>query len=418
MNNKNSELRVFTEKEDDYKNVLITGDASGRLCLWRGFDSHRIEITEVEKYEQAVTHLLYGGRNRICVLLDNGVMEVRSVSLKDCLLSVDLTSLDLKLESLEILDLIKGATDEVFLASSEGEVVRLSLQSSKIWDKTTYVNKVNAEQISAIVRLKGDLSSLVLVERQTDKLGFECQTEKLIFVGGAESVVYGFSAEEHELVDKWSVGDAITAMDTFVSEEGGITFAFGTRGGKIMLRFDWEEHPKHLEFAKCILHMRFSPNGNLLAALCENQNLYLFSNTNGSYFEFDPKSFFFENEIPLSLNFFDNSKAIIVGTASANYYKLELPDLRNKDKVQDIDKFDISTVVLRYPLKSEQAVPRWNTFLCGQQQKFVAGGDQHGFLFFWKDAHQLKTNSGVLIHAHTSMLTDLKVSTNKVPTYT
>lgn len=414
LNRKNSELRIFTEKNEDYENILLTGDSEGRLCQWRGFASDRVQIKELETYDRPITHLLYAGNNKICILTDNGVIDVRILNMREGLLNIDLTSLDLKLESLEVLDMIKGAGNDIFLATSEGEIIKIVLHTDKVWDKASFVNKVRAEQISSIVKLKGDLSSIVLVERQTDKLGFDCQNEKLVFVGGEQSVVYGFSAEEHELVDKWSVGDTISAMDTFINEDGGIVFAFGTKMGKIMLRFDWEEHPKHMEFQKPILHVRFSPNGTLLAALCENGYLYLFSNTNGTYFEFDPKEVYFDNEIPLTINFFDNSKAIVVGTSECNYYKLELPEVRNKDKIQDNEKFDVANAVLRYPLFDEKNYSKWNTFVCGQEQKFIAGGDENGLLYLWKDIDQLKQNCGIALRSHCSRITDIKVSSNKV----
>ena len=59
-------------------------------------------------------------------------------------------------------------------------------------------------------------------------------------------MVYGFSYETHEIVDVWTIGDQITAMDCINFEDGGTVFALGTIGGKIYLRIDWEESPRYL----------------------------------------------------------------------------------------------------------------------------------------------------------------------------
>ncbi len=53
--------------------------------------------------------------------------------------------------------------------------------------------------------------------------------DRILFVAGSNSKVYGFSVETHELVDVWTVGaeQLITAMDCVSFEDGGTVFAVG-----------------------------------------------------------------------------------------------------------------------------------------------------------------------------------------------
>jgi hypothetical protein len=111
----------------------------------------------------------------------------------------------------------------------------------------------------------------------------------VIFATGEASVVYGISTETHELIDMWSVGgDPITAMDSLAFPDGGTINAFGSKEGRILLRFDWEEMPKPFEFKKQITDIKFSSDAAYLVAACANQHLYVFTYNNNSYFQDPP----------------------------------------------------------------------------------------------------------------------------------
>ena len=156
LNRKNSELRIFTEKNEDYENILLTGDSEGRLCEWRGFARDRVQIRELKTYNRPITHLLYAKNNKICVLQDNGIIDVQILNMNCSLPEIDLKSLNLKLESVEVLDMINGAEDDIFLATSEGEIIKIVLNSNNVWNMTSFEKQYRAEQISSIVKLKGE----------------------------------------------------------------------------------------------------------------------------------------------------------------------------------------------------------------------------------------------------------------------
>lgn len=104
--------------------------------------------------------------------------------------------------------------------------------------------------------------------------------------------MYGISTETHELIDMWSVGDSITAMDSLAFPDGGTINAFGSAKGKILLRFDWEEIPKPYECSKAITDIKFSSDAAYLVAASENQHLYVFTYNNNSYFQDPPTEYY------------------------------------------------------------------------------------------------------------------------------
>lgn len=58
-----------------------------------------------------------------------------------------------------------------------------------------------------------------------------------------------------------------------------------------------------------------------LAAVSANQIIYIFSINNKNYFQTPPKQIHLDNEIPMTLNFTDENKMILVGTNTRSQYK-------------------------------------------------------------------------------------------------
>lgn len=144
-------------------------------------------------------------------------------------------------------------------------------------------------------------------------------------------MVYGFSYETHEIVDVWTIGDEITAIDSINFEDGGTVFALGTNKGKIYLRIDWEESPRQYDCKQQINDLKFSSDTSCLVAAANDAFVYVFFLNNNSYFQMAPKKIHFEGEIPICLDFVDDCKAFIVGTTMKNQYKIEVPDLKSKN---------------------------------------------------------------------------------------
>lgn len=106
---------------------------------------------------------------------------------------------------------------------------------------------------------------------------------------GHPSEVFIIDSFSHKLVDKWDVGEPVTCMDHLVFPDSGTLFAFGTSTGKVLMRIDWEEMPSSFECRKGITDVKFSSDGYYLIVACEDQFLYIFTNSSNSYFQFAPR---------------------------------------------------------------------------------------------------------------------------------
>ena len=59
---------------------------------------------------------------------------------------------------------------------------------------------------------------------------------------------------------------------------------------------------------------------------------------------------FDEGETPVSLDFVDDCKALLVGTSIKNQMKFELPDMKKKNLAHEMEKINCSIYGLMYPI--------------------------------------------------------------------
>lgn len=62
---------------------------------------------------------------------------------------------------------------------------------------STLVPKLKAQRLNFITKLSGSMMALALLEKEIE--------DRILFVAGDSSVVYGFSLDNHEIIDIWSV---------------------------------------------------------------------------------------------------------------------------------------------------------------------------------------------------------------------
>ncbi len=78
-------------------------------------------------------------------------------------------------------------------------------------------------------------------------------------------------------------------MDCVNFEDGGTVFIIGCQGGKLLTRIDWEEQPRQYPLSKAVHDVKFSSDCYYLIAACEDSNIYVFTQSNNSYFTLHPK---------------------------------------------------------------------------------------------------------------------------------
>jgi WD40 repeat protein len=128
------------------------------------------------------------------------------------------------------------------------------------------------------------------------------------------------------LIDIWNVGESVSSVATLSLEEGGFVMAAGTDSGKVVIRQDWEEFiPRQHECGqKSIIDVKFSKNGQLIAAASIDKNIYLLKYSEGEYHALAACKL--ENGFPVSLNFSEDSQRIVITT---NQRKLLVLDPQN-----------------------------------------------------------------------------------------
>lgn len=159
---------------------------------------------------------------------------------------VDLTNCSVKLFNFYIGDLLV-TQDDLLVCTTEGDLVSLSLKSIKNSQDSNM--DIKAVRNNYITKLTGKLQALSFLEKNSD--------DRILYVAGENSKVYALAFDNHELIDIWSVGQNITAMDSHTFENGSTHFAVGCHNGKLFMRQDWEEYPSNYDCEKYIHDIKF-----------------------------------------------------------------------------------------------------------------------------------------------------------------
>ncbi|CAD8183513.1 unnamed protein product [Paramecium pentaurelia] len=401
-------LKAYQSEEGEAI-VIISGHQNGAVILWENFERMDL-MTSYKDQIVCITSYQFG----IIIGTDASTIHLWDFKFKNNIKNIDLTAFSFKLFSYVISDIVV-AGDKLLVASTEGDVVEIFLQQKQEHSSNSFVNKLRANRINYIIQLSGTLQALCILERPDSD-------DKLVFCAGSQSTVYGFSLETHEIVDVWTIGDQISSMDCINFEDGGAVFALGTVSGKVYLRLDWEESPRWYDCKHQVNDLKFSSDTSCLVCAVQDAFVYVFFLNNTSYFQTAPKKIHFEGEFPICLDFVDDCKAFIVGTTMKNQYKIELPDLKSKNLLQENEKLNSTTWVIRYPLssssnqnsKKEQYLP----LLIGGDVKIFLAAGEGGYVYFWRDREQLETNCGGFLRGHASNVSRLQMTKSQDVFYT
>lgn len=101
---------------------------------------------------------------------------------------------------------------------------------------------------------------------------------------------------------------------------------------------------------------------------------------------------------------------MIIGTNHRNHYKLDLPEMKNKNLVQESDSFNVSLLNLKYPAHTTNFNESLAPILLGQELKYIVAGNENGVITLWKDAEQLENNCGSLLRGHASKIVSISVT--------
>ena len=170
-------------------------------------------------------------------------------------------------------------------------------------------------------------------------------------------------------------------MDCVNFEDGGTVFVIGSEGGTLYLRIDWEESPRTYNCQKTIHDVKFSSDCYFLIAAVDDSHVYVFVQSNNSFFPMHPKKIQFEGEIPISIDLVDDNKSFLVGTSTRNQYKVESQDLKTKNLLQENEKINCTIWNIRYPLHTKNYAQSLLPVIIGGDIKVFLCAGECGYSF-------------------------------------
>lgn len=112
--------------------------------------------------------------------------------------NIDLTNFSFKLFNYDIADIL--VVESVLMVSTtDGDIIEIDMNQKQEWTSNKFIQKLNAVRINYITKFSGELSAMCLIERAEND-------DKILFVAGSSTIVYGFSLETHEIIDVWTIG--------------------------------------------------------------------------------------------------------------------------------------------------------------------------------------------------------------------
>ena len=212
-------------------------------------------------------------------------------------------------------------------------------------------------------------------------------------------------------MDKWYLEEGITCLDYLSFPDGGIIFAFGTQNAKIIIRIDWEESPSFYQCTDAITAIKFSSDGYYMIATCINGHCYVFTFTNGGYFQYSPKEFVFDSESPADINLSDDNKMIILSGSRGTLYKVDLPEMKYRLAVQESDRFSLRYMSV---IRTDQTKPDKKLVdgmvVLGNEMNYMMYVGNEGNLIVWKNLDQFQNRCGDVRFAHCGRISSLAVN--------
>lgn len=382
------ELELF-DILDDFEVCLVVGFTDGSIALYFQLMAPQPKLREIVKLQKPVLKIVYYKSWRILALTIEPTLCEIQLNCQESPSVKQLVQYMSKVASTELKALVMGPNDTVFILSVEGDLFEIDLRPKKAVDKN-----INCARRIETIKLPANLCCLKVIERED---------ETLVFVAGQNASVYGFTASTHQLIDTWSVGEAITALDVVSNREGGLSFAVGTREGKVKLRIDWEENPKCFSADKEILAVRFSEKGDKLIVASENLFLYVFSlekwGLEGELDKFSPIA-----KPILTLTFALNEVDILVS------YLNELPAIQNIKHQENVKTAIFKGAKLK--MGTNPAEPIY----IAPSLSLVATAQADNTLTLQR-VSECGIGTGLILYGHGSPLVDLEVSQKQFVLY-
>jgi len=138
--------------------------------------------------------------------------------------------------------------------------------------------------------------------------------------------------------------------------------------------------------------VKFSKNGQLLAAASLDKHIYILRYREGDYV---PNSACkLENGFPVSINFSQDSNKIVINSNLRKLLVLDPVSLDLMYKPEDLSSCFWSHWNSKFPTITKTANSPMMPIVLGNVSNMVAAGDDHGNIYLWKDIESIKEHIG------------------------
>ena len=376
----------------------------------------------LKKFRAAVVDIVLF-KNYFVIGTDDSCFHFITRSLTSLVKSVLVSNLPMKLFTSRIKSIITGL-DSIIILTYLGDIIRVKLDETKEEKENQKKLNLKEKKIKSIPIFKGNLTAMCLLEKEE---------QKMIFVASDLGYVYGFSDENHDVIDIWKCNNSgyeneevecISAIDGIVFEDSHPIFVIGTASGKIYLRKEWAESPECVDIGEGILDLKISQLSEYLIVCTQASKIYLYRQKRGEFISRDRLVINMEKEIPLGCNFSDDLTKIIVTTQLRRNIKISLSNTENR-KVMGENKNDndgeknfLNASLLDLKFSRSKSHISYDKVIMGQEILYILTGDAKGNLIIWKDENKVKDNCGIFIPGHKSRISDIMVSFNQRTVFT
>lgn len=139
-----------------------------------------------------------------------------------------------------------------------------------------------------------------------------------------------------------------------------------------------------------------------MAAASNDKNIYLFTYKDGDYQKLSACKL--DNGIPVSVNFSEDSKKIVICTNQRKLLLLDPSTFQLFFRAEDLTHHLWSNWVGRYPLNTKGQNTNYIPICLGNTSNVVVAGDENGNVYMWRDAESIKEHVGVNLTGHSSAL--------------
>lgn len=238
----------------------VAGQDSGKVLYWEHANTAPQELinykTKIIAIKELSYYTLIGTAGRKLY-----IWEIPSA----CVQSIDLSSVDLKLISMNPLMLDTHANE--ILIATEKDIIRILIEEDRVQ---------SSERLNKIISLPG--------KRQNSMIAISSGQHKALAVASDNGAIVSIDVNTNEVSSVVRMVEVVTCMDFNASEKAEYLLVIGTVKGNVFIALNDDGNCLLLESLKSkVIDIKIAPSNLCIVALLEDHNCVLFEATQTSF---------------------------------------------------------------------------------------------------------------------------------------